>query len=213
MQKKDKSSSLSKRLNFLVEESGIKQSHLANKLGLTPAAIHYLCNADVQTSKYTKKIAEILNVNEDWLANGKGEVYLGSDTGVNFKRFPIYYPDALLLALKQKTKAQAEGQYFYTQKEYDQHSMAIYITDNDMAPKFEIGDKVLIEPKETIQEGTIVLAYSKTLARLMIRLVHKAEQAQQYYLVLNTSRPILLDLKKGDKILGIYRECLKISQN
>lgn len=202
-------SSLSKRLSFFMSEGGVKQSHLANKLGVTPAAIHYLCNADVQNSKYTKQIAEILNVNEEWLATGKGSIYSMQEAGLH--KVPIYYMDALMLSLKQKAKAPETHDFYYTPRAYAAGSFGIYVNDEEMAPKFEIGDIVVFEPS-SLREDVLVLAYSSELPKLVIRQLYKSGDDDKYMLLAAQNKPISIDLTKQDKILGIYKECQKISR-
>lgn len=200
--------SLSERLSFFMSEGGVKQSHLANKLGVTPAAIHYLCNADVQTSKYTKKIAEILNVNEEWLATGKGSIQSAQEQDAH--KIPVYYMDSLLLSLRQKTELPQSKDVYYTPRTYKRGTFGIYISDEDMAPKFELGDIVIFEP-EVVREGVLVLAYSQELQRLIIRQLYKS--GDKYLLLAGNNKPITIDITKRDKVLGIYRECLKVSRD
>jgi transcriptional regulator with XRE-family HTH domain len=74
---------ISDRLRYLIDKVGIKQVHLANKLGVTSQAIHQLCNGKQHFSKHTQKIAHLLNADETWLKTGQGTLFPTSNS-----RFP-----------------------------------------------------------------------------------------------------------------------------
>lgn len=202
--------SLSTRLSFLMSEGGVKHSHLANKLGVTPAAIHYLCNADVKSSRHTKKIAEVLNVNEEWLATGKGNIYLEKETSLH--QIPVYYMDALLLSLRHKAKVPDVQDFYYTAQIYNKGAFGVYISDEDLSPKFELSDIVVFEP-DVLREGILALIYVADMHKLMIRQLYKSGDDHKYMLLAGHNKPLSIDLKGQDKVLGVYRECRKIARD
>lgn len=50
--------SISKRLKHIIDTLGVKQSHTAEKLSLSPSGLHYILNNDVKFSKSAHKIVE-----------------------------------------------------------------------------------------------------------------------------------------------------------
>ncbi len=61
---------ISKRIKLLLKESGIKQSYLADKLGVQRQAISRLLNSKVIKSKYFSEIASVLGVSTEYLILG-----------------------------------------------------------------------------------------------------------------------------------------------
>lgn len=63
---------LSERLNYALEATGISQSKLARRIGVKPQAIQAICSGRVRKSGYTAQMANVLGVSPEWLANGIG---------------------------------------------------------------------------------------------------------------------------------------------
>lgn len=61
---------ISKRIKLLLKESGIKQSYLADKLGMQRQALSRLLNSDTVKSKYFSEIANFLGVSPEYLILG-----------------------------------------------------------------------------------------------------------------------------------------------
>lgn len=199
--------SFSKRLKYIVDTEGVKQSHMASKLGLSASGLHYILNNDVKFSKNAKKIAKYLNVNESWLLKGEGEVFAENKT-IKTYRVPVYYPDQLKLSFKSKQPVTEQvGSYAITTTAYTDETMGIYITETDFAPKFEVGDIVVFEKDEAFQNGEIILVYLQRSNQIVLRYGY---QIKGSYILLSTQDvPMELNLTQGDKIIGAYRECFK----
>ncbi len=141
----EKLDSVSKRLKFLVDTLGVKQSHMAEKLGLSPSGLHYILNNDVKLSRNTKKIAKYLNVNEQWLSSGEGEVYV-ENTSIKTYKIPIYFPDQLKLYFRtQKHEKLTTNDFFITTTAYPNKTIGIYITETNFTPKFKVGEILAFE--------------------------------------------------------------------
>lgn len=65
---------LGSRIRKLLKERGMTQAELARAVGTKQQTISYICAGEHEAtaSRYTIKIAEILGVNPNWLANGQG---------------------------------------------------------------------------------------------------------------------------------------------
>lgn len=67
---------MEKRLSHLRKELNITQEHMGNRLGITRAAISRLESGHRNlTESMIKLICSELNVNEDWLRTGEGEMF------------------------------------------------------------------------------------------------------------------------------------------
>lgn len=205
----EKLDSASKRLKHIIDTLGVKQSHLADKLGVSPSGLHYILNNEIKFSKNAKKIAEFLNINEDWLTSGKGEIY-NENTTIKTYKVPVYYIDQLKLFYKaqQNTKI-STNDFLVTTTEYQNKILGIYITESDFSPKFEIGDIVTFEQAEDFKDGEILLIYLAQTHNITIKNGFHIEN--NVYVLSPSDSAFKLSLDQGDLILGAYRECSKKS--
>lgn len=206
----EKLDSASKRLKYIMEDLGVKQSRMAEKLGVSPSGLHYILNNEVKFSKNAKKIAEFLNVNEDWLTSGEGDIY-NENTTIKTYKIPVYYPDQLKLFYKMQQKAEINtNDFLITTTHYENKILGIYVTDSEFAPKFEMGDMVAFEQTDSFKEGEFLLVYLAQTNNIVIRRGIHIEQ--NIFLLSATDNHInKLLLDQGDLIIGTYRECLKKS--
>ncbi|MCW5589336.1 MAG: helix-turn-helix transcriptional regulator [Legionellales bacterium] len=210
-EKLDNLDSVSKRLKYLVDTMGVKQSHMAEKLGLSPSGLHYILNNDVKFSKNAKKIAEYLNVNETWLATGQGEIHQ-ENTSIKTYRVPLYYPDQLRMYYQSnEKKSLTTNNFIITSQVYENNSISIYVTSHEWAPKFEVGDMIIFEQLLHFNDGEIILAYTRPANEILIRFAHKMND----HLILSSplNHPNKLKLHDEVMIIGVYRECWKRSRN
>lgn len=203
----DQLDNVSKRLKYVIDTLGVKQSHMAEKLGLSPAGLHYILNNDVRFSKNAKKIAEYLNINEHWLATGEGEIY-EENTSIKTYKIPLYYPDQLRIYFRSDRKNNiVTNDFMLTTVAYENRIIGIYVTETDFSPKFEVGDMIAFEQTQDFKEGEILLVYLAKSNDITIKFGLHAEQ--NIILLSDTHQPLRLSPENGDIIIGAYRECLK----
>ncbi len=207
---------VSDRLRLLIAQVGMKQVHLANKLGVTPQAIHQLCTGKQHFSKHTQKIAQLLNANEDWLKTGKGSPFLTKQTthlATKIVEFPVYRLSQLN-TLKNNLARMGSlipQEKYVTTRQYQPDSFGFYIEDLLFAPKFEMGDIILIEPiaLEKIMTGNIVLFYHGESHQVVFCYIQKTKEGRLMGWQPSISAPSLIEISQHDLIFGCYRECLK----
>lgn len=198
--------SVSKRLKYLVDTMGVKQSHMAEKLGLSPSGLHYILNNDVKFSKNAKKIAEFLNVNKEWLETGEGEIYQ-ENTTIKTYRVPLFYPDQLKIYYQgNESESLSTNNFVITSQTYKNTLISVYVTSNDFAPKFELGDMIIFEQVQSFVDGEILLLYVRPLNEIIVRYAHTVND----FLILSSlnehpKKYSLIDVV----IIGSYRECWK----
>lgn len=205
----DQLDSVSKRLKYVVDHMGVKQSHMAKKLGVSPSGLHYILNNDVKFSKNAKKIADYLNVNQQWLETGKGAIYQSQvPMQGSCEDIPIYYPDQLQVYYSQHQQAALYPQHYVKpQGQYTQPLIGLYVTEPHFSPKFEIGDKLIFEQVNDFQEGDIVLFY--VVDRQRIVLMYGFHVADNVVLLAPDGHSMQLRPDQGHQLVGVYRECFK----
>lgn len=67
------------RVTTILNEMHRTKSWLADSLGISRQALNYLLS-HTNGEKYTSKIAEILNINPDWLSTGDGEITIDTNS-------------------------------------------------------------------------------------------------------------------------------------
>lgn len=199
--------SVSKRLKYIVDTLGVKQSHMAQKLGVSPAGLHYILNNDVKFSKNVKKIADYLNVNEQWLETGIGDIY-EENTSIKTYKIPVYYPDQLKIYYQMNlSHLETTTTYHITTTLYKNKTLGIYNTDKSFAPKFELGDLIIFEQVNNFSDGEIVLAYLHASNEIVLRYFFNLDN--NIILFTNNETPLKAKITEGDRIIGAYRECFK----
>ena len=202
--------SVSKRLKYMVDTLGVKQSHMAEKLGISPAGLHNILNNDIKFSKNAKKIAEYFNVNQQWLATGEGDIHTENNSIKTYK-VSVYYPDQLKLyyCSNQKTIINTSD-YVVTTTAYENKTIGIYIIETQFSPKFEVGDMVVFEQSDDFKDGEILIVYLKK--HNAITLGHGFHLGGDIVLISQDEGTTKLEQKNGDVLIGSYRECFKKSK-
>lgn len=201
---------VSKRLKYIVDTLGVKQSHMANKLGVSPSGLHYILNNDIKFSKNAKKIADYLNINENWLTTGEGNIYEKNHSIKTYK-IPVYYPDQLKLHYSSQKKDNiAANDFFISTIAYLHKTIGIYMTETNFTPKFEIGDVIIFEQVKDFQEGEILLTYLSRKNNIALK--NGFHLGNDIVLLSHDEPTFKLDFQSGDLIIGAYRECLKRSR-
>ena len=209
--------SVSDRLRFLMDNLGIKQVHLANKLGVSPQAIHQLCSGSQQFSKHTPQIAKILNASETWLQTGEGQPFNSevSPSTTKVHEFPVYRLSQLNSVKNNAARLSSlvPQEKYVTGRNYKPESIGFYIENAVFAPKFESNDIILVEPitPDEIVDGEMILIYSSELNEIVFCYVQKTKDEKYvgWLPAHNNNAPQFFTINMHDLMYGVYRECLK----
>ncbi len=199
--------SLSKRLKYVIESIGIKQSHMARKLGISPSNLHYILNQEDISSRNTdkniEKIAEVLKISPTWLKTGEGA--FKEDTKKTESHCSVYYPDQLKMYLQTNDSSMLNSPHsFPILNTYSNKVFALFITDSSLSPKFELGDRILIEETYEFNSGEIILVFFKKSQDLVLGMGLRTEKK-----ISINGRKLAQD--EGDFVVGAYRECHKVA--
>lgn len=199
---------ISKRLKHIIDTLGVKQSHMAEKLGLSPSGLHYILNNDVKFSKNAKKIVDYLNATENLCVKKPNKSNLTQPAPLVYQ-VPLYYPDQLKLYYREPAQEQLVSRdTIVTMNHYAQQTLAVHVTDTSFTPRFEPGDKLIFEQVQSFKDGEIILVYLRSSQTIVIKYGFYANQ--DILLISLDAAPIRLP--SNDRrlvIIGAYRECLK----
>lgn len=200
--------SISKRLKNIIDTLGVKQCHMAEKLGLSPSGLHYILNNDVKFSKNAQRIVDYLNETENLIAKTTVEPQMTPGETAVYK-LPLYYPDQLKLHYREAKQEKLEShEVLVTTTQYPYSALGIHVTDACFAPKFEVGDKMIFEQVRRFEDGEIILAYLVKSNSIIVKYGFYANM--DIILISNDAAPIRLPLDNNHIIvIGAYRECLK----
>ena len=215
----DNQETISDRLRYLIDKVGIKQVHLANKLGVTPQAIHQLCNGKQNFSKHTQHIARLLNADETWLQTGQGTPFQHKTitTVKDIREFPVYQLAQLnqIKGVVARLGSLIAQEIYVTARAYNAKSLCFYVADAVFAPRFDVGDIMLIEPiaPDEIKNGLLILVYSHELNKTVLCYSQKIKNGVMmgWQPAVGSAGPVFFTIESTDFIYGVYRECLKTS--
>lgn len=212
--------SFSERLNFAMNQMGITQAELARRIGVKQQAIQYLCSNRAKGSRSTPKIAAILNVNSQWLADGEGTIQLNEDprNGLDYahKKIPILQPDQIKSLIKNQAKIQLNKnltnfsdlkstQWIFTDTSFGPNSYALKLKDQAMSPRFEEGTIVIVDPDKIPQNGNFIIAYIYKTNELLFRQLAQ-QQTKKILYPLNTCGYNEIIMSNLDVIYGVLGE-------
>lgn len=205
--------SLSQRLKYIIDTLGVKQSHMAEKLGMSPSGLHYILNNEVKFSKNAKKIVDYLNETENLMAKTQTIQALTTDN-VYISQVPIYYPDQLKLLCHDRSfsidtiNQFPAHEYAVSTTQYKDKVIGLVVTESEFAPKFEVGDKLIFEQALSYIDGEILLIYLPKIKSITLK--YGFFTGNEIILISYCEKPIRLTRDEDNIIiLGGYRECYK----
>jgi hypothetical protein len=180
---------------------------MASKLGMSPSNLHYILNQEDISSKNmnknVEKIAEVLEINPVWLKTGEGNLKKESEESPSVCF--VYYPDQLKMYFQTKDVSILQSShYFPVLNFYKNKTFGLFITDLTLSPKFEIGDRVLIEENSEFNSGEIILVFFRKSQELILGYGLKGGKE------ISISERNLTS-EDGDFVVGVYRESHRVA--
>lgn len=206
-------SSLSERLNFLIESAGVKKKHLASKIGISPQALNHICKKGTSRSRHTEQIAKALNANPEWLASGAGSPFYNptdqqaaSCTQVNVytlsKLDAVYHSAQALLQLTPNEK-------ILLNIRDDSPLLGFYMENALFKPRFEVNDIIIVDCDNQPKRGELGLVYSSVFKKYLFCYLYQDIQRQLIFGCIPSSDIGLFELQNNDIVYGSYKLCLK----
>lgn len=146
-------SSMGIRIRQVLEQRGITQAELARLVGVKQQTISYLCDParPGQTSRYVVKIADALGINPIWLQTGEGEEL--SAPIDRQRKVPVLTESAV-----QQGSWREGVTYLTTDAQLSDSAYAMEVAGNSMAPEYQAGDRIIVDPKVQPIPGDYVVA-------------------------------------------------------
>ena len=208
---------ISKRLKYLVDQAGVKQAHIARKLGISRGAVHHVLNSDAKSTRgAAQKIASVLGVDSEWLHTGKvpdspAQQKPNMTIPEGREHIPVYYLDQLLMLRQNLGGEVAPLSYIQPQRQYEQKVFAVQLSMPSALQKFEAGDIVVFAEKTAVRMGDWVLVYNADEGRMIIGVVTFYENNRIVVLHHKVESPLVL--KSGsDSIVGVFVESAKYAR-
>ena len=207
---------VAKRLRYVIEQVGIKQTHIAKKLGISRGAVNYILNSEAKNPRSAQKIAELLEVDPDWLYSGKiteqksiqmyGKLSPGKIVSV-----PIHYPDQLLILKEQGHIPSEPIGEILAQRQYNERLFAVQLSAPSTLQKFEAGEVLIFAEKKTTSLGDWVLVHAVEERRIILGVVIFQDANQINILHHKIENPLMLPLY-SESLMGVYVESTKFAK-
>jgi transcriptional regulator with XRE-family HTH domain len=207
---------ISKRLKYLIEQAGVKQAHIARKLGVTRGTVYHILNSDDKNPKGVERIVNLLGVDPEWIHTGKGPVKhieqkSNEEIVENQERIPVYLLDQLLM-LRQNIGGNIQAlNHVVPQRQYAQKLFAVQLSMPSFLQKFEAGDIVIFAEKKSVNPGDWVLAYNADEGRMIFGVVTFQESGQLIVLHNKVESPLVLK-SNMESIVGVFVESTKYAR-
>lgn len=195
---------LSGRLAYALAALKISQSELARRIGVKPQAIQYLCSHNVKNSSFTYDIADALEIEYTWLAAGEGQMLASDEPEITEFHTPILpWGDAIAWKTKQLDyHPNTHQSWTVTNNKVNENCFALVVEDNAMAPRFDAGATLIIDPLAKPYDGCFVIAYIKAHNIAVLR---QYNQQGKHVMLQPTNQSLYksIPLSKDDTICGI----------
>jgi SOS-response transcriptional repressor LexA len=203
---------LSGRLVYALESTGMRKAELARAINVKPQVIQFLCNSETKSSRFSFEIATALGLNTRWLATGEGEMFMDDDPKQIFLRT---HQQISLLSMQQVIELASGKSYtknlatnWVALKSDESDMFAMRMPDMSMSPTVPMQATLFIDQskKTELEDDTIVAAYLTKFSTVIIRQI-KTENGKQHLYPANTDLFNPIELTKDALILGTVVEC------
>ena len=154
---------LSDRLTYALKETNTTQTELAKRINVKKQSIQYLCSSGTNKSKFAYDIAHALNIDVEWLIEGKGDMLTKKSAieqlQLTQKIMPILGWNQISAWLNNElSKESIKNWTTITHKSRSDSSFALKLKDNSMFPRFDSDTTIVIDPKMQIKHCCFVVA-------------------------------------------------------
>lgn len=213
MNKDQDLSTLTNRLNYILQITGTRKADLARAIGVKPQIIQFLCTTQTKASRFTFELATALGLNTRWLATGEGTMFIADDSEQQFlrefKKIPLLTGESILNSLSENKSiihSCAEG--WLPLRTSNEAIFAIKITDTSMEPCFPNGAFVFIEenPDYSPKKKDFVFAYLQQFDIFVIREI-VINNTNVFLTPKNTELFKEISFSVETKIIGAVTDC------
>lgn len=179
----------SERIKEKIKETGIKQIHLAKKIGLSPQHLNKILKSQTG-SQYLPKIAEILGMDESWLETGgiKSIQILADNDLISLSDGTVSFEDIHRVIFKFWPSVIQKDYYIFG-----------YELKENISSKFFKNDLLIFSSSIQLDmTGKIAIAYIKRKSQIVIG---RIKQYQKTITIYNEND--CFEFEKGDLLFGL----------
>ena len=192
------------RIKKAIKNSGIKLTHIADKLGVTPPQLAQIFKNTTGRSKYLSHIAEILNVSEKWLETGtlNARLYIAQILDVQ-DLLSLFEDGSAALHIDELSSAVFDSIPIYSDDTHYQFGFKISepITDDIRVNDILIIDTFL--PLKTNLNAQILIVFSKSQKALVIGKANLKEPTDPLDKMIITNNQGAYLFLQDDLIVGV----------
>jgi len=200
---------LSDRLTHALGELNVSMAELARRIGVKHQAVRYLCCAKANQSRFTYQIADALGLNPQWLATGSGVMFSKEKEAQRHELVTVPMMSAEQIRLYSSGIIKLnhfEAQDTICTRHAKPHkSIAFYLQDQAMYPRFEMGSLVILATNAKPAEGQFILCLMQQTQDLLFRQLVSV-QGKLHLVPFNTTAYCKVPFKKSDKVVGVMSE-------
>ncbi|WP_392564346.1 helix-turn-helix transcriptional regulator [Orbus wheelerorum] len=226
--------SFTERFNLAMKNKGISQGKLAESIGVAQSGIWKLTSGVSKTSRKIIEISNVLDVNPEWLATGKGDMHSknkineidmdtstqvnewDSNTPLHDDEVEVPYFQSIELAAGHGTvnsedydgkKLRFDKSFFRRKGVQKENIICFPVIGDSMEPRIPNGATVAIDTiKKDIVDGDIYAIYQGDLCRLkrLYRMPHNKLRINSFNSVDN---PDEIDEQSNVEIIGRVFYC------
>jgi SOS-response transcriptional repressor LexA len=141
-------------------ELGLTQTELADLVGTSQQAIVQLESGKTKRPRYMPELAKALKCDLNWLLHGGSEGSNVSSADIGTRKIPLLsYVQAGLWTESQEIRGYDGGMsYLLMDDDCSESAFALVIEGDSMAPKFNAGDRIIVDPDVYPVPGDFVVA-------------------------------------------------------
>jgi hypothetical protein len=144
------------RISYLIHLKRTTQTAVADKIGVKPQTIQYLCKSTSPKSRYITDIACALDVNSNWLATGKGTMKSLPSSCSELSIPLLNFTEVKNYILKNEHNANRFITISSLPNEAENYTFGIITTD-DIKTSFENGTLLILTFYNMTQKGYYLL--------------------------------------------------------
>jgi SOS-response transcriptional repressor LexA len=195
----NKKETFGERLELAIKTKGVSKLWLADKIGISKQALHYLINHS-NKPKYIDKISELLNIDPNWLEFGKQSTIQNQSLSTTKQHIKIYNSESLLNFILHKEQSN-EGEFTYFQCPGVENIIAFRLQNDSLFPPLIENSLLFFDTQKKPNNGDyiLILLNNSILVRQFV-----AEGSDIYYHATNNKYQSFTNVKV--EIIGVLIE-------
>lgn len=205
---------LSDRIKIVLQENHISQYELAKRLNVSQATVAFWCTGRTKNLRgdYASKLSRLFGYSLQWLTDGippqRPSEHSLSPAEIGARRIPLIEFKDIPFPIDGKVYP-----YLLTDMDISDRAFAVAIKDSSMLPKFEVGDRIIIDPEVQPVPGDFVIVRIDDQEPIFRKLKDRGSDASGNalfeFIPLNDDFPVIRTDRHKVEIIGTMMEYRK----